>query len=481
MQFADRHVMVEKVLLCVPIPRARPSWNHPIPTYRRRLLARPSHRRPASTKQDGLAALRVVGHRVIQPPDRTLRCRKGLPAALRPDPRLRDGQRAHGAAKHDDLAASRIEDRRVSAACAWRRRCLCRLLPVCRVRRQEPQVVDLRDPVAAKHDDPFSTGQVRHRGSSLQCGSGGRAHPRPTTGVKLPGGGAAEPCSGEPDQLVALDVEREPFHVLVRLDATTLRPPARRLPGLAYDARNERTILFGGDDNSNGGTTFGDTWAWNGTSWTKLSPAISPPARQGAAMAYDPVRGRIVLFGGADSWAIATLLADTWEWDGTSWRDVTPALSPAARQHAAMFYDPDRRRIVLAYGVGTTAIDDVWEWDGATWTRLQPGPSPSVRTAIAYDALDHRAIAFGGFEYAAPAGDTWSLDYHTPGHGLELCIDAVFDDDGDGFVGCADPDCWSRCTPLCAPAQSSCVAAPTCGDGACSAIESRKLCATDCM
>ena len=56
-------------------------------------------------------------------------------------------------------------------------------------------------------------------------------------------------------------------------------------------------------------------------SWTQVSPATSPSARYSEAMATDP-SGNAVLFGGNG----ATLaLGDTWLWNGTSWSH--PALS----------------------------------------------------------------------------------------------------------------------------------------------------------
>jgi outer membrane protein OmpA-like peptidoglycan-associated protein len=64
-------------------------------------------------------------------------------------------------------------------------------------------------------------------------------------------------------------------------------------------------VLFGGENDS----LWGDTWTFNGTTWTELLPATSPPARVGASMAYDPATGNAVLFGGYGS---GGLLADTW-------------------------------------------------------------------------------------------------------------------------------------------------------------------------
>ena len=55
---------------------------------------------------------------------------------------------------------------------------------------------------------------------------------------------------------------------------------------------------------------LGDTWTWNGTTWTQQYPTTSPPARDGASMAYDPGTGQLVLFGGDD--ASGGNLNDTW-------------------------------------------------------------------------------------------------------------------------------------------------------------------------
>ena len=82
--------------------------------------------------------------------------------------------------------------------------------------------------------------------------------------------------------------------------------------------------------------------------WTQHNKGVwSPPARYSPAMAYDSVRQRVVLFGGrGSSW----LFGDTWEWDGSSWTLRTPTTSPRARLGCAMAYDSERRRQVLLGG-----------------------------------------------------------------------------------------------------------------------------------
>jgi len=89
--------------------------------------------------------------------------------------------------------------------------------------------------------------------------------------------------------------------------------------------------LFGGQPDST--SEYNDLWLFDGTNWTDITPATGPlpPARDFYAAAYDIARSRYVLFGGRST-ALATDLADTWEFDGTSWTQLTPATSPSIRR-----------------------------------------------------------------------------------------------------------------------------------------------------
>src|SRR5215813_5883598 len=93
---------------------------------------------------------------------------------------------------------------------------------------------------------------------------------------------------------------------------------------MAYDAATGTDVLFGSDP--------GQTWTWNGTTWTQQAPAASPPARYLASMAYDAATGTVVLFGGIGH----RLFDDTWTWDGTTWTKQAPATRPPARYQASM-------------------------------------------------------------------------------------------------------------------------------------------------
>jgi hypothetical protein len=125
-------------------------------------------------------------------------------------------------------------------------------------------------------------------------------------------------------------------------------------------------VLHGGQINSPA-TLFNDTWEWDGTAWTQLFPANSPARRQFPRAAFDVGRGRMVLFGGyvVDFPALG-YFTDTWDWDGTNWTlrtFVLPPFGPAGRQTHMMAFDPVRGRTVLFGGANTTGdLNDTWEY-----------------------------------------------------------------------------------------------------------------------
>jgi hypothetical protein len=140
-------------------------------------------------------------------------------------------------------------------------------------------------------------------------------------------------------------------------------PSWRTSFSVAYDEERAKLVLFGGNLVDGIFRPGGDTWGWDGQVWQQLSD-IGPSPRYGAAMAYDSARKRVVLFGGlANEGGASALKGDTWTWDGALWEQLED-MGPSPRQGAAMAYDRDRDRMVL-FG-GTTFkpggdCRDTWE------------------------------------------------------------------------------------------------------------------------
>ncbi len=173
-------------------------------------------------------------------------------------------------------------------------------------------------------------------------------------------------------------------------------PPARKVAAMAYDQRRGAMVVFGGQ--SDGGAFFDDTWELDGI-WRERTPAgAQPPARRGALVAYDPVASEVVLFGGRDA---SGLLFDTWTYDGTTWTDRTPAgagptSQPIARERGAIAFDPARGFVVMYGGLkdtppfGTPTDDQLWSWDGSTWTVVpMSGAPPFAGNPTVYE---HRMV-----------------------------------------------------------------------------------------
>lgn len=187
----------------------------------------------------------------------------------------------------------------------------------------------------------------------------------------------------------------------------TAGPGPRRVPSIAYDSVRNRLVLFGGAGPSG---YLGDTWEWDGSTWS-LRATTGPGPRNGPALAYDALHGRTLLFGGYDANNVA--LGDTWSWDGTTWTKVSMT-GPSARFYPNMAYDSVRQEVILFGGLqqNFTLPTDTWAWNGTAWTQAAvAGPAGRYAGAMAFDAVRQRMVLFGGFNVASVNfSDTWEWD-----------------------------------------------------------------------
>jgi cysteine-rich repeat protein len=238
-------------------------------------------------------------------------------------------------------------------------------------------------------------------------------------------------------------------------------PPARQWPVLAYDAGRQRVVMFGGMVHVGGEDIYlSDTWEHDGAAWVQRAPAQAPPPRGWGVMAYDAARARTILFGGQSN--DEAHLRDTWSWDGEAWTELTPATSPPGRLHTAMAYDAGRQRLVMFGGWTELAPDpiaaDTWEFDGTTWLDVTPAGSPPARYlhGMAYDPLRAHVVIFGGGQLPDVSyEDTWTWDGDAwtevagPGPGSGGCGTLAFDGSRVIEGGCANTtwgvaDVWAE-------------------------------------
>lgn len=148
-----------------------------------------------------------------------------------------------------------------------------------------------------------------------------------------------------------------------------------------YDQRNKTCLFIGGyagqgfDLTDNPSRSWGHDpssfnkfyalrfQAWDGQNLgeirTRGTSADSPLPRSMPVVAYNPVSGNVMLFGGMDQ-DVPTqrLRADTWEWDGMKWRKLSDG--PQTNQmvdgevgrygHGVMAFDPFSNRMIMVGG-----------------------------------------------------------------------------------------------------------------------------------
>ena len=146
---------------------------------------------------------------------------------------------------------------------------------------------------------------------------------------------------------------------------------------------------------------FSDMWSFTGTGWTKMNVTNTPGERLGAQYAIDPASGKLLLFGGVksdltdpddDNSRRQYYDNETWQWDGTanSWTKLSPATSPAARQNGRLAFDPVAGRLTLYGGYAGFFFSEIWQWTGSDWhlvpdrgtsgRRRAAGPPPAPAT-----------------------------------------------------------------------------------------------------
>jgi uncharacterized protein (TIGR03437 family) len=194
--------------------------------------------------------------------------------------------------------------------------------------------------------------------------------------------------------------------------------PSGRIDGpLAYDAAGRLLLLFGGQDNA----SRNDLWAFSLETqrWTELNPAGNrPPARFGHTTIFDPVRRRLVVFGGQ----AGGFFSDVWAYDvaGNAWQQLAPDnAGPSRRYGHSAIYDSARDRMVISHGFTDAGrFDDTWAFDLASgrWQNLSPSGTRPLRRCLhhaVYDARNQQMLLFGGCASGngpCPLDDLWAFD-----------------------------------------------------------------------
>lgn len=195
-------------------------------------------------------------------------------------------------------------------------------------------------------------------------------------------------------------------------------PTGRDWHAACWDATNQNLVVFGGRDGSN--LDLGDTWTFNTVTgqWTQHTTLPAPSPRRWASMDYDPLRQQVVLYGGYDNLG-QVFSNETWAWNGGGWSLLTPATDPGPRGRGRMVWYPPTGELMYFGGRSATSggqLGDTWFFDGNNWrqqvTNTIPGPSNAgvLAGAMTYDAFRERMVFFGGTFSGPTLGTTWEFD-----------------------------------------------------------------------
>lgn len=200
-------------------------------------------------------------------------------------------------------------------------------------------------------------------------------------------------------------------------------PGTRHQHTMVYDSLRDRFVVSGG------ATTIRrrDVWALTAgpvASWTLVSNVLELPiSAEYCSAIYDPVRDRLVTFGGLTGSGVSSqLFILPLDAPGRSWvRMAAVGTGPSPRHGHSAIYDPVGDRMIV-FG-GNFGLNDTWELslsEPPTWTQLQPGgtlpPGRGLHAAV-YDLRRHRMLIHGGERSVGDPQnlvDTWVLNLSAP-------------------------------------------------------------------
>jgi hypothetical protein len=212
-------------------------------------------------------------------------------------------------------------------------------------------------------------------------------------------------------------------------------------PLLAYDAARNQTIMLGLDEAS---ATVMYAYDAAAATWNQLKPATLPECVNEGAMVYNTTWNNVFYTGGVCATALG--VEETMEWDGTNWVETGTLVATGRIYGAAVAYDPDRDFIVMFGGTTTanttrsfTFVLTNLIWINVTNSTVDPTPR-SLYTFVS-DPVSQSIWMFGGIDDNQTYLDFWRYrnglweEYFTGGEPAN-CIypNAAWDTDRNKMV-----------------------------------------------
>jgi hypothetical protein len=186
---------------------------------------------------------------------------------------------------------------------------------------------------------------------------------------------------------------------------------------MAYDPVDGYVVLFGGYNflgrsHTSAPFYYNDTWKFSAGTWSKISTKSAPSPRAGAGFTYDVADGYMLLVGGESSTAPYNL-NDTWKFVGGQWARVGAIGLPSLSVLPELVYDPQDGFVLATFLNGSSLTTaSTWSYLAGTWKDLHLSLNPPVDGAsLAYDQRDGYAVLFGGVTANGPifSNQTWEF------------------------------------------------------------------------
>jgi hypothetical protein len=195
--------------------------------------------------------------------------------------------------------------------------------------------------------------------------------------------------------------------------------------GFGYELPQQAGVAAGGSalpSAGEGATLLGDTWIWTSSEWVEPN-TTGPSPRASAAAGFDPSTHTTILFGGQASAPAAANapLADSWSWNGATWKKLSLRSSPRQLASPVLLDDPPAGVVLLIAGVrgGRTGIWELW---GTSWVDLGASGLPPARVGelADFDSGSHTLVFGEGADASGRAlGDLWQLVVLPPNAGSQ--------------------------------------------------------------
>lgn len=190
-----------------------------------------------------------------------------------------------------------------------------------------------------------------------------------------------------------------------------VRPAARAYHAASYDPLRQRMVVWSGQT-TGGLPADTDVWVLSlfPLTWHRVQ-APAPPPRYGSVSIYLPFGDRLAIFGGfsrdgqANDIQVFNFVPQTWQ--GL----LAVTFTPTPRSFHAGGYDPVKYRLIIYGGQTFTFQDDLWAFSFATstWDSLSPpAPRPAGRyLTSAVTTRDNQILLFGGRTSGTLTNDVW--------------------------------------------------------------------------